>query len=117
MTEKIKLTIPNDNKNITLIRMATAFVASQMDFDIDSIEDIRVCVSEACNFQLGMSEKLKLTLKDMGDYLDIRVDKKDLIENQSDGIDQQLACSIMEILMDKVEIDEKGVHLMKYKKA
>lgn len=78
MAEKIKLTVPNEVKNITLIRMATSFVASQMEFDIETIEDLRVCVSEACNIQLGTSEKLRLTLEDMGEYLNIHVEKKNL---------------------------------------
>ena len=117
MAEKIKLTVPNEVKNITLIRMATSFVASQMEFDIETIEDLRVCVSEACNIQLGTSEKLRLTLEDMGEYLNIHVEKKKSLDLGEDGINRELAASIMEILMDKVEIDDEGVHLTKYLKV
>lgn len=117
MAEKIKLTVPNEVKNITLIRMATSFVASQMEFDIETIEDLRVCVSEACNIQLGTSEKLRLTLEDMGEYLNIHVEKKKSLDLGEDGINRELAASIMEILMDEVEIDDEGVHLTKYLKV
>lgn len=117
MAERIKLTVPNEVKNITLIRMATSFVASQMEFDIETIEDLRVCVSEACNIQLGTSEKLRLTLEDMGEYLNIHVEKKKSLDLGEDGINRELAASIMEILMDEVEIDDEGVHLTKYLKV
>src|SRR5699024_308646 len=113
MAEKIKLTVPNEEKNITLIRMATSFIASQMDFDIEAIEDLRVCVSEACNIQLGTSEKLRLTLEDKTDALEIHVEKKKSLDVE-EGMNRELAASIMEILMDEVKIDNEGVHLIKY---
>lgn len=116
MAEKIKLTVPNEEKNITLIRMATSFIASQMDFDIEAIEDLRVCVSEACNIQLGTSEKLRLTLEDKTDALEIHVEKKKSLDVE-EGMNRELAASIMEILMDEVKIDNEGVHLIKYLKV
>ena len=116
MAEKSKLTVPNEEKNITLIRMATSFIASQMDFDIEAIEDLRVCVSEACNIQLGTSEKLRLTLEDKTDALEIHVEKKKSLDVE-EGMNRELAASIMEILMDEVKIDNEGVHLIKYLKV
>ncbi|MDO5648991.1 MAG: hypothetical protein Q4G11_00165 [Gallicola sp.] len=117
MAEKIKLTVPNEVQNITLIRMATSFVASQMEFDIEAIEDLRVCVSEACNIQLGTSEKLRLILEDKGESLEIHVEKKKSLDLEEDSANRELAASIMEILMDEVIIDNEGVHLTKYLKV
>ena len=116
MAEKIKLTVPNEKKNITLIRMATSFIASKMNFDIEAIEDLRVCVSEACNIQLGTSEKLRLILEDKENCLEIHVEKKKSLDLE-EGMNRELAASIMEILMDEVKIDNKGVHIIKYLKV
>ena len=111
--EKITITIPNKEENITLFRLTAAYVASQLNFDIETLEDLRVCVSEACNLQLGQSEELEMGIIKQKDYLEVIVEKEGEKKSQKE-INHELAQSILEILMDEVNIDEKGVQLKKY---
>ena len=49
MTSKnwIKLEIPSDTRNVAFARTAVALFASQLDWTLDELEDIKVAVSEA----------------------------------------------------------------------
>lgn len=60
MDKTYKLIIDNISENISLVRLNTSFIASRIDFNIEEIEDITVSVSEAVNYQLNISKKLKL---------------------------------------------------------
>ena len=44
----LKLIIPGKPEYVTMIRLATASLASVNGFDVDQIEDIKVAVAEAC---------------------------------------------------------------------
>jgi stage II sporulation protein AB (anti-sigma F factor) len=43
----IKLDIPSDTRNVAFARTAVALFASQLDWTLDELEDIKVAVSEA----------------------------------------------------------------------
>jgi stage II sporulation protein AB (anti-sigma F factor) len=43
----IKLEIPSDTRNVAFARTAVALFASQLDWTLDELEDIKVAVSEA----------------------------------------------------------------------
>ena len=46
-TNWIKLEIPSDTRNVAFARTAVALFASQLDWTLDELEDIKVAVSEA----------------------------------------------------------------------
>lgn len=46
-TNWIKLEIPSDTRNVAFARTALALFASQLDWTLDELEDIKVAVSEA----------------------------------------------------------------------
>lgn len=46
-TNWIKLEIPSDTRNVAFARTALAVFASQLDWTLDELEDIKVAVSEA----------------------------------------------------------------------
>ncbi len=46
--ERIQVSIPHRAEYISLVRLAVSSVANRMGFDVESIEDIKVAVSEAC---------------------------------------------------------------------
>lgn len=47
VTNWIKLEIPSDTRNVAFARTALALFASQLDWTLDELEDIKVAVSEA----------------------------------------------------------------------
>ena len=51
--EKITITIPSNKKYIKSIRLFTASLASDLGFDIEQVEDLRVVVSEAINYKIS----------------------------------------------------------------
>lgn len=51
--EKISITIPPKKLYIKSIRLFTASLASDLGFNIEEVEDLRVVVSEAINYKLS----------------------------------------------------------------
>lgn len=46
--ERVEMRLPVDSAYLTVLRTATAAVAARLDFTLDSIEDLRIAVDEAC---------------------------------------------------------------------
>jgi serine/threonine-protein kinase RsbW len=44
----VVLTLPADSSYLSVLRTATAGLASRLDFTLDDIEDLRIAVDEAC---------------------------------------------------------------------
>ena len=49
MKDCISLTLPTKSEYVSVARLSASVVANNMGFDIESIEDIKVAVGEACN--------------------------------------------------------------------
>jgi len=49
MKDCISLTLPTKSEYVSVARLTASVVANNMGFDIESIEDIKVAVGEACN--------------------------------------------------------------------
>ncbi len=115
MRESVNLSLPCRPEYVSVARLTASFVASQMGFDIEAIEDIKLAVGEACNnavLHSGNSPTYQLELKNMESSLIIEVkdsgrgfDKEaykapELDELQENG----LGLFIIKSLMDDVEI-------------
>jgi serine/threonine-protein kinase RsbW len=46
--DQVLLRLPADSAYLTVLRTATASLASRLDFTVDEIEDLRIAVDEAC---------------------------------------------------------------------
>jgi serine/threonine-protein kinase RsbW len=53
--DQVLLRLPADSAYLTVLRTATASLASRLDFTIDEIEDLRIAVDEACAMVLPHS--------------------------------------------------------------
>ncbi len=49
MKDCISLKLPTKSEYVSVARLTASVVANNMGFDIESIEDIKVAVGEACN--------------------------------------------------------------------
>lgn len=55
---KYKFELPACAENISTVRLTTSSIASRLDFDLDTIEDIKVCISEVCNMAINSGAKI-----------------------------------------------------------
>lgn len=116
--DKFNLSVPSKSDYISVVRLTTSGISSNMNFNIEEIEDIKVCVSEACNNVLVQKEIEQI-------YLDYEIDEdkliikvKDVLEDLSDveshDFDEEMGLLIISSLMDRVEFTEEGIEMVKY---
>lgn len=109
--ETIKLQIPPNTIYLKSIRLMAASLASDIGFDIEEVEDIRVVVSEACNFKMS-DEDIKIEFDVKEGYIQIRVSGKD---REIEAENLKIQKIILEQLADKVEVDKDKIILTKEK--
>jgi len=116
MRESINMSLPSKPEYVSIARLAASFVANQMGFDIEIIEDIKLAVGEACNNAIlhsGTDETYKLEFINKTDKLIIEVvdfGKGFSLENYKkpsaeDLQENGLGLFIIKSLMDTVEIE------------
>ena len=58
-----------DSEYLTALRLAVGAVCSAHDLDVDSVEDMKVCVTESCLILKGCGfESAKVSLKNSGGF-------------------------------------------------
>lgn len=109
--DTISLIIPPKTIYLKSMRLLAASLASDMGFDIEEVEDIRVVVSEAINYKMSDSDiKINFYIKE--NLMKVEVIGKDReIEEENLKIKQ----IILEQLADKVEVVEDKIILTKEK--
>ena len=109
--DTLKLTIPPKTIYLKSMRLFAASLASDIGFNIEKVEDIRVVVSEAINYK--MSDKdIKINFYIKENLMKVEVIGKDReIEEENLKIKQ----IILEQLADKVEVVEDKIILTKEK--
>ena len=115
MGDLINLSLPSKPEYVSVARLTASYLANQMGFDIEAIEDIKLAVGEACNnvvLHSGSDSIYHLELKNLVDSLVIEVSddgkgfkqesyNEPILENlQENG----LGLFIIKSLMDDVEI-------------
>lgn len=118
MSDKIELNIPSKLEYISLIRLTASSVASNVDLNIDEIEDIKVCISEACinvlNFSSAKEINVIFELKEDGIYIYI----KDVVQDIPEGLDNtkqgNMGLLIINSLMDEVKFENSRINMIKY---
>lgn len=109
--EKITINIPSNKKYIKSIRLFTASLASDLGFNIEQVEDLRVVVSEAINYKISdqditiefLPEDKNLSIKVIGK--DKTLDERAL--NMRDLILKELADEVS-ISEDAIEIKQRA---------
>ena len=109
--DTISLTIPPKTLYLKSMRLLAASLASDMGFDIEEVEDIRVVVSEAINYKMS-DQDIKINFYIKENLMKVEVIGKDReIEEENLKIKQ----IILEQLADKVEVVEDKIILTKEK--
>ncbi|KNZ41341.1 ATP-binding protein [Acetobacterium bakii] len=118
--DRIKLTLPADQKYVILARLTIASLANNMGFSIGDVEDLKVALTEACtnaishntdpeatyelSFFVGIKE-LTITVTDKG--LGFEPDTVKLPGESDDPAGSGFGLFIIKTLMDTVEITSK----------
>lgn len=135
-TNWIKLEFPSDTRNVAFARTALALFASQLDWTLDELEDIKVAVSEAISnsiihgYQLQdgvvhveasyVNDTLKVSVEDFGKGI---ADIEQAKETGFSSIPQErmgLGFTFMYEYMDEVLVSsepEKGTKVIMSKKV
>lgn len=109
--DTISLIIPPKTIYLKSMRLLAASLASDIGFDIEEVEDIRVVVSEAINYKMS-DEDIKINFYTKENLMKVEVIGKDReIEEENLKIKQ----IILEQLADKVEVVEDKIILTKEK--
>ena len=109
--DTISLTIPPKTIYLKSMRLLAASLASDIGFDIEEVEDIRVVVSEAINYKMS-DEDIKINFYIKENLMKVEVIGKDReIEEENLKIKQ----IILEQLADRVEVVEDKIILTKEK--
>lgn len=107
---QVELYIPSQAEYVTTLRLVTASIAQKMQFDMEAIDDLRVCVSEAVNYLLPFNERIRVRFQEEQDRLVIEIFATGE-ETQEEGY--MLHRQIMETLLDGVETDNDTLRLIK----
>ncbi|NLX62242.1 MAG: histidine kinase [Tissierellia bacterium] len=110
-----KLTIPSKPDYISVARLTSSSISSKLGFSIDEIEDIKVCISEACTNALERTDEINIKFEITQDQFIITVDDVSLPKNDEEKMKEiHFGILIMKSLMDEVNFLEKGVEMIKY---
>lgn len=99
--DKISIKIPANKKYQKSIRLFVAGLGSELDFNIEQIEDLKVLVSEAINYKMG-KDGLDLNFLVGDDYLALEVVGKD---KKDDPRAIAMRDAILSALADEIETE------------
>lgn len=99
--EKISMKIPQNNHYQKSLRLFVAGLASDLNFDIEQIEDLKVLLSEAINYKMGKGG-LDLVFLVGEDRLSIEVVGED---KKTDPKAIAMRDAILSALADEIEIE------------
>ena len=113
--DNILITLPKKSKYISTLRLTSSSIASKLNFNVDSLEDIKMLVSEICIFLIKNFEKneksleIKYILKEKG--IEISITDKNIEKIEFDQ--ENMSMMIVKSLSDKLEIKENTVKIIK----
>ncbi|ABN54097.1 MAG TPA: anti-sigma regulatory factor [Hungateiclostridium thermocellum] len=120
--DKIELTLPFKAEYVSVARLVASGVCNRIGFDIETIEDIKVAISEVCSKIVSMGSKITdnytiiygvsentLNVEFVCDDPSIKC----IFDEEKDG----LAISIITALMDNVVLCDKSNRIISMSKV
>ncbi len=115
----IRMTVPADSSNISVVRMTASSIANRIGFNIEEVDDVKIAISEACTnvikhsrvdtFDLLFAQGnnfLEIEIKDQGTGYNVsNLKEPDLCGERENG---GLGIFIIKMLMDEVVIDSSS---------
>ena len=108
--ENVKLIIPKKSEYLSTIRLTTSALSNINEYNIDDIEDLKVIISEICNFFINNIEKnvKPLEIEYFIENGTFKIEVSDLNEGEiteNNKINSEMCILIIESLADEFEID------------
>lgn len=116
--DAIELKVPCKAEYISLVRLTTSGIAMDANMTVEDLDDLKVCVGEACVNVINLSENeyIEITFNLIDDKMNIFI--KDCIEDIPEDLDlgeeAKLGLLIIRSLMDEVEFTDSGIKITKY---
>lgn len=111
MDKAIAMTLPTDPRYQSIARLAIASFASIHNLDVEAIEDLRVCLSEALNMFLESACSVDVYMKFDQDQLKVQVSSDDEEWVNRPGYD--MGRMILDSLMDEVSFETNSIVFIK----
>lgn len=118
MNDIVELKVPSKLEYISLVRLASSSIANAFNLNVDEIEDIKVCVNEACVNILNFSDAREIDIKFSLIKDRINISIKNVVENISEDAEYskqgEMGLLIINSLMDEVEFKNNTITMVKY---
>lgn len=113
--EKIYFSIPAKAEFLIVIRLTTSAIGSKMNFDIDTLEDLKMAISEMSNIALSSVEIENLEFEySLGDSdLEVILKKSEVKDREDEKL--MMSKMIIEALMENVEFSKDFIKIKLYK--
>lgn len=116
--DNIYLNIPCKADYISLVRLTTSAIAHNLNLTIDEIEDIKVCIGEACVNVINQNKNHEISIHYEVDKDRLSIKVKDVVEDLGDDSDNfkdaELGLLIINSLMDEANFSDQGIDMVKY---
>ncbi|WP_054252905.1 hypothetical protein [Neofamilia massiliensis] len=109
--EVFTFNIPALSENITIIRLTTSAIASKLDFTIDQIEDLKLCVAELCNLGLSKEDnlfKIEYSLDREENAIEIKFHNLE-IDDQAENF--EISKMILQALIEEIEFEKEYIKI------
>lgn len=120
-TDSVELCLPFKAEYVSIARLVTSGVCSKINFDIDTIEDIKVAVSEVCNKIVSegskVSEHYKVKYNVTKQKLAVIFSCDDCALRDTFCDVEELGVYIINALMDNVELSDKKDFMLTMEKV
>lgn len=120
--DKIELTLPFKAEYVSVARLVASGVCNRIGFDIETIEDIKVAISEVCSKIVSIGSEIADSYKIVYDVSENALDVvyvcedtaiRCIFDHERDG----LAINIITALMDSVELCDKSNRIISMSKV
>ncbi|MCB9411381.1 MAG: ATP-binding protein [Actinobacteria bacterium] len=101
------LEIPPGASYVRTVRLLAANVARQSGYDEDSVDDIRLAVSEACLLHLGHDDPIEVRFS--ADDLGLTVEVGPNATPSAAEPDSQLAMTVLRAVAPRLELTDGGL--------
>lgn len=116
--DNIYLNIPCKPDYISLVRLTTSAIAHNLNLNIDEIEDIKVCIGEACVNVINQNREDDISIHFEVEEKKLTIKVKAVVESIGDDPDSfkdaELGLLIIKSLMDEANFTDQGIDMVKY---
>ncbi len=116
MADTVSILIPLKAEYVSIARLTASGIANHIGFDYDTIEDIKVALSEVLGKMIEKSpsdDRVTIDFAFLKDGLSINFKRSDFnFSDLFDNDDNSFAMAIISTLMDEVDLDKKDHTVM-----